>query len=794
MSNYDFSTLNPIDFEKLVCDLLNASVKSKSGSMFRSFKEGKDAGVDLLLSTPENDFEAVVQIKHFRKSSFASLKRELKAEIIKVEKLEPKKYILVTSLDLSLHNKQEIKDIFAPYVVSLEDVLGRDDLNDILRIKKQVEEKHFKLWFSSSLAIEKLNQYKFAGRNNEFSEDGMKRKLRLFVSTKELRRAVGLLHQNSFLVITGEPGVGKTTLSEIIIYKYLSLDYQLSVIYDDIKEIEGILRDDDSKQIFYFDDFLGHTQAEILKSKAAETSLLKILSRFEKSENKYLILNTRKFILNTFLDESERFRNFNPLRSENKIELVSYSYGAKRRMLDNHIAESELSIEHIEVLRSLSFFICDHRNFSPRHLEFYTDKRLVGEFSAPNFKTFVIDNLSNPKKIWEHAYLNQITDMERFLLNTLYSLGSDASQEMLQRAFSVRLNYEVKTNNYFKPIDPFNNSIRTLNDGFIVSFNFGGATGFSFINPSLEDFLKYFVENNKDERERILLSSVYISQWFVFFKPFENNIIENNLLEQFNLLHTKEDCSDIDLFKSAIFLISLQKKNYLQISRVLKKIKNWELIGQDGFLSAYSIPFLKECIKNKVMLYTVTKLNKEFFLNLLLGCGGLEEIYELVHLFKNHFDLIFIQKFDRNSNYYGKHKELVIEVRMLCARLLEHEVEDKYQKLYKNINQDGHVDLLEQLNDYFKFVRDLISEDIEVVYDHLYIQDWNVVAEQNYLDQLAIGRVIEIEEDFDGNYPYVGYYEDEDQYDYDFEKERVSVRQTAIEIQEWEIEPDDLPF
>jgi len=40
MPNYDFSTL-PIDFEKLVCDLLNVSIKFESGSMLRSFKEGK---------------------------------------------------------------------------------------------------------------------------------------------------------------------------------------------------------------------------------------------------------------------------------------------------------------------------------------------------------------------------------------------------------------------------------------------------------------------------------------------------------------------------------------------------------------------------------------------------------------------------------------------------------------------------------------------------------------------------------------------------------------------------------
>lgn len=116
MSNYDFSTLNPIDFEKLACDLLNVKRNKVTKAMFRSFKEGKDGGIDLLLSTKNNDLEVIVQVKHYYKSSFAALKRDLKTELDKVKKINPKKYIFVTSLALSKHNKDEIKSIFAPYI------------------------------------------------------------------------------------------------------------------------------------------------------------------------------------------------------------------------------------------------------------------------------------------------------------------------------------------------------------------------------------------------------------------------------------------------------------------------------------------------------------------------------------------------------------------------------------------------------------------------------------------------------------------------------------------------------
>ena len=37
MANYDFSTLSPIDFEKLVCDLLNAKLNNLNKTKFYDY-------------------------------------------------------------------------------------------------------------------------------------------------------------------------------------------------------------------------------------------------------------------------------------------------------------------------------------------------------------------------------------------------------------------------------------------------------------------------------------------------------------------------------------------------------------------------------------------------------------------------------------------------------------------------------------------------------------------------------------------------------------------------------------
>lgn len=800
MSDYDFSTLNSKDFEKLVCDLLNAKIGTNRNMMFNTFKSGRDKGIDLLLSTEKNIYEVVGQVKHNYQSTYSKLIFDAKnTELKKVQALDPKSYVFVTSQPLNVNNKEEIMNVFSPYINSLSDILGKDDLNDLIRLHKSIEENHFKLWFSSTIAIQKIIQYKFVGRRSEFSENEIKRKLRLFVTTKELSYAKRQLEQNKFIIITGDPGVGKTTLSEVLIYNFLSKDYELNVIYDDIKEIEETLKNDDSKQVFYFDDFLGHTQAEILKSKSAETSLLKLVSRFEKSENKLLILNTRRFILNTFMEESERFRNFNPLRSESKIELLSYSYGAKRRMLDNHISESDLGVEKIEVIKNLSSFICTHKNFSPRHIEFFTSVHHGGAQKANSLKNFIFENLENPKRIWEHAYKYQITSLERFLLNTLFSLDSASSKELLESAFNSRIEFEVKNNNLIKPISPFHECVRKLNDGFIVNSNFfNDVVNFEFINPSLEDFLRYFIESDTSELERILLSSVSIYQWFHFYELFENtpDLVTLRISNFFSETFVKRLKTDEDAYKGVIIMHLLSKVENRKICQILKSIRNWDFIYDNFRLNYYTFKFLQNAKSNKPINYTISKLDLSFYLNLILSCSDLEDLYETIVLFKNHYGISFKHKFDVNGIAYCNNKYMIHTINEHCGYLLNAQVDNYYNYLLKSKNVGEHVDVIERVEGYMQFVKEFMFGKFYVDYSTLTAPNWEEIAQRNYTDHLTTNS--KYSDEFD---PYEGYgneYDLEDYDDeYDIEEDRLMLNNYNVrEIFESDLqdEHDNLPF
>lgn len=790
MSNYDFSTLGPLDFEQLACDLLNASYeKCDLGGSFRTFRPGRDKGIDLLLSTSTSNYEIIGQVKHYVKSTVSKLIYDLrKTERDKVFQLKPNRYVFVTSLELNPQNKLDVKEIFHPFIVSVDNIYGRQDLNILLRSNRNIEENHYKLWFSSTIVLNKILNYKFQGRQKEFTDKVLKRKFRLFVETVNFRKAKYILNENKFIIITGEPGVGKSTLSDMMIYDFIKNDYQLNIIYDDIKEIEINLIDDDSKQVFYYDDFLGHTQAEIVKSKSAENALIRIISRIENLNNKFLILNTRKFILTSFLDESERFRRFNPLRSEAKIELQSYSYGVKRRILDNHILESDLNIEQVEVIEKLAPKLCQHNNFTPRIIEFFTGERVLN-LNASDYESFILDNLENPKEIWNHAYTFQINDYERFLLNTLYSLKSEAIKKDLEEAYNCRLNYEVEHNNYSKPLNSYKDSLRRLNNGFVaindryifIDNEFENKeilTIIGFINPSLEDFLKHSIHNNEPEIERILFGSKFIKQWYFFYTPYvtcKTNISKSLL--NFFAKNSYNYALDIDKFNN-LYLIAIFQFYFNDISSnqtvidTLLMIKDWNFLRSDDNTKFYSKKFLNNVKSISELNRTISNFDSDFFFYSLINEDTLDSFLELFQLISKHYEFEIENNLIRNSEY-----NTFLFDRL--TYLFEREVEDQYNFLNTiNTELNVHLDIAFKLEQNEKFISNSIFSSFVINLDIFRTQDWNYRASinltetNNYINNN--GKIIS---DYDIYADQIFLYNEEDEYskDYLFENQNMSL-------------------
>ena len=142
MPDYDFQILQPNEFEHFTRDLL----QKKEGVLIESFTPGRDRGIDLRFSKVKGN-NTIVQAKRYK--DYRTLKSVLTKEVPKVKALKPSRYILSTSVGLTPDNKTEIYNLFFPYIKDTLDILGKDELNNLLGQYPDIEKQYYKLWLGS---------------------------------------------------------------------------------------------------------------------------------------------------------------------------------------------------------------------------------------------------------------------------------------------------------------------------------------------------------------------------------------------------------------------------------------------------------------------------------------------------------------------------------------------------------------------------------------------------------------------------------------------------------------------
>jgi energy-coupling factor transporter ATP-binding protein EcfA2 len=512
--SYDFSTLNDKDLEELSRDVLSKKINVD----FQSFKPGSDGGIDLRYASNNDENEIIVQVKHYLNSGISKLKSDLKKiEIPKIKALEPRRYILVTSLPLSPANKEEIKGILAPYVISTADILGKSDLNNVLRNYPEIETAHFKLWLSSTNVLNRILHNSINGRS-EFYKEKIKARLRIFVPNKTHHDAVQMLNKYHFILITGAPGIGKSTLADMLTYQLLATDFEL-VYVREIKEAEDLYQDN-KKQIFYFDDFLGAITLDLKSSRNVDSAIINFIERIKSDKTKRFILTCRTTILNQARQESDRIEQSKIELSQHEVKIEDYRDLDKAKILYNHIYFSSLTEDLKDVFFRDQFYwkVIKHKFYNPRIVEFFTDpERLQPEIE---YSKEVLSFLNDPSKIWEKPFTVQLSAESRLFLSSLYALGGkySVSEKYLKEVFDARLDYEVTNNNYTKRSSIFNKVVKELLGGWIIRTLSENAEGpsqinYRFLNPSIEDFLTNYFNRELDEYCIVLHSAVYFDQF-----------------------------------------------------------------------------------------------------------------------------------------------------------------------------------------------------------------------------------------------------------------------------------------
>lgn len=502
MVNYNFHSLSSSDLEILARDLLQKHLDI----YLDNFKSGRDGGIDLR-SSKSKDGILIVQCKHFLNSPYSALITELKKEVPKINALKPNRYIIVTTQGLTQNNKEEIKQIFDPYIISTEDIYSRENLNNLLTLYPEIEKRHYKLWLSSQNVLEKILHNEIFNRT-EISIESIKRRMRLYVQNESYFKAREVLNDRNCCIIAGAPGIGKTTLAEMLLIEYLANDFEIYKL-SDIKEAFKVYSKK-KKQVFYYDDFLGQTSLDIKLRNQEDEDIIELMNIAKSNPNTKFILTTREYILNQAKTVYEKLASPDLEKLNYIIRLDNYTRLDKAKILYNHIYFSDLPKELLDQIITDRNYkkIIDHKNYNPRIIEKMTIDIFHKDLDPSNYFSEFLSNLDNPMRIWEHAFNYQLSDTARNLLLVIATLPEPVAKEDLRLA----LNSFEEICDKKSTIGDFDKALRELLGSFIDIDRVSNKNFVKYNNPSIKDYIEYYLSDNPEILSLLCRSIIFFDQ------------------------------------------------------------------------------------------------------------------------------------------------------------------------------------------------------------------------------------------------------------------------------------------
>lgn len=503
MPNYDFKQLSPHDFEELARDLIQA----RDCIVLESFKTGRDLGIDFRHARATGN--TIVQCKHYSGTGLVGLMTDLKKEAVKAAKLKPAHYMLVTSVGLTPPNKTDIQALFGA-MLTTGDILGPDDLNNLLGLYPTVEQRHYKLWLASRAVLDRVI-HNASFTQTEFDVERVHRDIRRYVRSAAYPRASAMLDSDHVAIISGAPGVGKTSLAKMLLYAHLERGYEPISILTDFQTGRERYQPG-KKQIFYFDDFIGATflgERASVFTRNEDRAILDFIEMVRTSPTARLVMTTREHILRQAIATSEKLKHSQLNDSRCVLELGDYSQQQRAEILYNHIYFSDLPDDYRAALLGGRFYkeIVQHRKFNPRLIDWLSSFQRVRSAPPEHYQRFVRGLLADSAEIWQHAYEQQISDAARSVLLALYTYSGKCGPAPLERAFHAL--HALRAQRYGFKAEPsdWRRALAELNGSFIRP-----GSQIQVIDPTALDMLNAIVRQDKPNALDMIEGAVRFEQ------------------------------------------------------------------------------------------------------------------------------------------------------------------------------------------------------------------------------------------------------------------------------------------
>ena len=521
MAGYNFYDIfQPMEFQTFARDM----VQKRVGITFETFAGGPDQGIDGRCVLKDGSV-IILQVKWGRITSGTILKIA-KAEKVKLDMLAEQgvricRYILVLSGDIGVKKKTQVMELFSPYIISPEDIITGADLNNDLSsgdVKyRAVEEKYPKLWIQNANVLRRtlheVVHSPLLERSRINLEEAIE-KAKFFVETDVYEEAIRKLKRSRTLIISGEPGVGKTTLAnQAALYYYTKFKFQ-SFIYASSVDDLYIAESTDSKKVIVFDDFWGDTGFDALGNGKRTKDLISFIEHIQKRKDCILIITTREYILEQGLKKNEEFRR---LVKNYKLDcrVEQYSNPDKLRIYYGHLKNASLTWSQVKRLSGAGSEIIKSPNYNPRVIETF-----VGMISPDMTPDDCVEQffryLNCPTDFWKKIF-EELSQEAKVLYLLMAIMPLPVEWMILEKCYLEVLKAYDKFLEWKGFAEVIVELEKTVIRTDLYNQEFGVLYAITFQNPSVKDFIQDIIRENLEKYGPVLLQScIYYTQCIEF--------------------------------------------------------------------------------------------------------------------------------------------------------------------------------------------------------------------------------------------------------------------------------------
>jgi DNA polymerase III delta prime subunit len=561
MTNFDFhNLLFPTEFENFCRDLLEIR---EPNTTFTTYKRGRDGGIDIKATNAQ--LKIIGQCKLYHPKNYSELIQSLKKEVTKCKRQKPDRYIVCTNIELTPTQAEEIKTLFTGFILNEEDII------DGIKLNKYLGQKEYEYLFktyskllvpnfhSIELALDKVVNKKYYNKTKAFFDD-ISARHKLFHNTEQLPHLIQQLENSKVIVLSGNPGVGKTTTA-IMMANYFFNRKNCDIIYLEERDYPETLAVAGENRLIIVDDFWGQNfSPAVHKHSTFQREFQSIIKYFTHSSNSYLILVSREYVIKDVLINAEH--ETETLLDQNKyvINIDEFSFEDKLRIFINHLLFYDYDLSYIKNTKYEDGFeyLLEHTNYTPRHLDFFIKTYLKDIDASPyRFYKSLREYLDNPLVFWKDAF-GKLNPTSQLILLILLISSDPMGVDDLEKSFdAIQVDARQTLGVDIAPLD-FRKELIKLEE-FYISIEQDRYYSVSFIqfqSPGIKDYLLEFLRTDG----------------YLWIKPIITNALFFN---QLNFVFTTTEGDEISDYESDIYLHG--KK--IVLDKSLRKVLKQKLLS-----------------------------------------------------------------------------------------------------------------------------------------------------------------------------------------------------------------------